>query len=114
MSPTARTLAELRRLGYVAEVVERWIPRTKIRVDLFGTIDVVAVREGECLGVQATSGSNAAARLNKAKAEPRLAAWLRAGCRFEVWSWRLAGVRGARKVWTLRRVSLALEELEAA
>ncbi len=27
MSPTARTLAHLRRLGYVATVVERWLPR---------------------------------------------------------------------------------------
>ena len=46
----------------------------------------VAIRAGEpVLAVQATTGPNGAARLAKAKAEPRLAIWVAAGQRFEVW-----------------------------
>ena len=47
MTPTARSLAFLRRCGHSADVVERWIPlRDNVRRDLFGFIDVVAVRRG--------------------------------------------------------------------
>jgi hypothetical protein len=43
MSPTARTLAECKRRGWIAQVVEQTIPRTFIKRDLFGIIDVIAV-----------------------------------------------------------------------
>jgi hypothetical protein len=36
MSPTQRSLAHLRRLGYQARVVERWNPFARVRQDLFG------------------------------------------------------------------------------
>jgi len=92
-SPTARTLAELRKQGYVAEVVERWNAYTKTRKDLFGGIDLVAVREGETLGVQATVASAVSTRLAKLRAEPRLAVWLAAGNRLQVWGWAKRKVR---------------------
>jgi len=103
MKATARSLAVLREMGYAAEVVERFIPHTKTRKDLFGVGDVLAIhpREGILL-VQCTSGANHAARVKKANAEPRLAVWLAAGGKFQVWSWRLAGKAGKRKRWTLR------------
>lgn len=137
MSPTARTLKECRKRGWIAQVVEQTIPRTFIKRDLFGIIDVIAVTPskkaigglccvykqpydakpgehtcdscgttntvtpGEIIGIQATSGTNHAARRDKALAEPRLQAWLDAGGRFAIWSWRKAGARGKRKTWTL-------------
>jgi hypothetical protein len=111
-SPTSRTLQLLKAEGFLAEVVERRLPRCFITRDLFGCIDVLAVRAGEPpLGVQATSGSNAAARLAKALAVPELRAWLAAGCRFEVWSWRKAGPAGKRKTWQVRRRAVGLGEL---
>lgn len=111
MSPTARSLRQLRQEGAIAQVVESWVPRTRIRRDLFGCIDIVAVIPGEpgCLGIQCTTASNAAARINKASAEPRLAVWLAAGNRFEVWAWGLRGARGARKLWSLTRQSITNE-----
>lgn len=138
VSPTARTLAECKKRGWIAQVVEQTIPRTFIKRDLFGIIDVIAVTPGrvnigglccvykqpfdakpgehtcdscgttnalvpgEIIGIQATSGTNHAARREKALSEPRLRAWIDAGGRFEIWSFSKTGVRGKRKKWTLR------------
>ena len=77
----------LRESGYTVDVVERWIPRCRVRKDYIGVGDLLAF-SGDIVLIQATSGSNHSARVKKALAEPRLAGWLRAGGRFEVWSWR--------------------------
>ena len=112
MSPAARTLEALRAMGYTAEVVERFIPGARIRVDLGGFADVLAWHPIEgILAVQSTSGDHVAHRLAKAKAEPRLAAWLEAGGRFAVHGWRLAGARGTPKRWTCRIEPIGLAEL---
>jgi hypothetical protein len=109
MSPTERTLAELRRHGYIAAVVEHWNPWAKIRQDLYGFMDVLAVKAGETgvLGVQCTTSSNALSRLRKAKESPVLAVWLASSNQFEVWGWAKRGCRGARKVWTLDRTKVS-------
>jgi hypothetical protein len=112
MTPTARTLQHLKKLGYTAQVVEQTI-RGKGMVfkrDLFGCIDVLALGDGRAWGIQACAGSSHAARLTKAKQQPGLADWLRCGNRFEVWSWAKQGPRGKRKVWTLRREAVTLED----
>jgi hypothetical protein len=112
MTPTARTLQRLRRLGYVADVVERRLPRCHITRDFLGIIDVLAVKPGEpVLGVQCTSSSNAAARLAKALAVPALRTFLTAGCAFEVWGWSMRGPRGGRKLWDVARRPVALADL---
>jgi hypothetical protein len=112
VTPTARTLQHLKKLGYTAQVVEQTI-RGKGMVfkrDLFGCIDVLALGNGVTLGVQACAGASHAARLTKAKQQPALPRWLFCGNRFEVWSWAKQGPRGKRKVWTLRRESVSLPE----
>ena len=93
VSPTQRTLQRLRAQGYFAEVVEHrhsFAP-AHVTVDFLGIIDVIALRPGATLGVQATSMkdniSNVNARMRKAEAEPRLVHWLAAGNAFEVWGW---------------------------
>lgn len=112
ISPTQRSLKHLRELGFTAQVVERWNHFAKIRQDLFGIIDVLAMRPGiGILGVQATSDSNHAARMAKAKAEPRIREWIESGGRIEVWSWGLRGGRGERKLWTLRREEIRTIDL---
>jgi len=104
MTPTQRTLQELRRRGYVAQVVERWNAFAKIRQDLFGFIDIVAVKSNEngVLGVQATSTGNVPSRIQKASLSPNLSVWLQAGNRFAVWGWAKRGAKGKRKVYQLR------------
>lgn len=44
MTPTARTLAFLRKRGLRSDVVERWIPHINQRKDLFGIIDIYKSR----------------------------------------------------------------------
>ncbi len=110
-SPSSRTLERLRAEGYIAERVEQRIPKINISRDFLGIIDILAVKVGEpILGVQATSGSNVAARVKKALGTPGLVVWLAVGGVFEVWGWAKRGPRGKRKVWTLDRREVVLEE----
>ncbi len=108
--PTQRCLKDLKDLGFERQVVERFCIFSKRRIDLFGIIDILAIRPGiGVLGIQVTSGSNHAARRTKACAEPRLKMWLDSGGRFEIWSYAKKGARGKRKTWQLFR-----EELKVA
>lgn len=123
MTPTARSLAECKRRGWTAGVVEKFVrfPPPGHRVDLFGCIDIVAIgpqgEVGMCddwseriFGIQACAGASHAARKTKALAEPRLRAWLEAGGRFAIWSWAKRGDRGKRKLWTLRTEQIRVED----
>jgi hypothetical protein len=106
MSPTQRSLAHLKDLGYTAKVVEHWNHFARIRQDLFG-VDVLALKAGEpILVVQCTSGSNHAARRTKLEAEGFVSLWKGAGAALEIWSWKKAGPRGQRKTWQVRREAL--------
>ena len=55
VSYTAKTLALLRKEGYEPGIVERWNPYARVRQDLFTIIDIVALDDGQTLGVQTTS-----------------------------------------------------------
>lgn len=98
MTPTQRTLKRLRDAGYLAAVVERWNSHARIRQDLFGVVDVIGIREGETLAVQATSGSNVAARVRKIAESDATPIIRAAGWRFEVHGWR----KGANGRWQCR------------
>jgi hypothetical protein len=106
-----RALAELRKRGYVAAVVERraWLNTT---VDLFGCLDILGVHLGHgILGVQVTVGGAHAEHLRKMLGEPRLAAWLRAGGRAALWSYAKQGAEGERKLWTLREQAITIGDM---
>jgi hypothetical protein len=106
MSPTARSLQHLRALGYKAQVVEKTIPRTFIKKDLFGA-DIVALKAcTPLLVIQCTSGSNVAARITKLQESGFDTLWKSVGAMIEVWGWAKQGTRGQRKVWTVRREAL--------
>lgn len=115
MTPTARSLAECRKRGWPSTVVEKWIPQTRRRLDVFGFGDILALdgQPGSLL-VQATSGSNVSSRVTKILTECRALAqtWLAAGNRIEVWGWAKKGPRGARKLWTLRVVEVTATNVE--
>lgn len=70
------------------EVVERWNAFARIRQDLFGIIDIVALDEQQTLGVQTTSWTNVSARVKKIADSPHLPALLRAGWVLEVHGWK--------------------------
>lgn len=116
-SPTQRSLAHLRGVaGSLVAVVERWNPHAKVRQDLFGFADLVAVIPGVpgTTYVQTTSGTNVAARLTKLREEPiasRVRACLAAGNTVMVHGWRKVGERGRRKLWDLREVVVTPDQL---
>ena len=101
MSPTERSLALLRKEGYLVGIVEKWNPHARIRQDLYGFIDLLAVRPGETLGVQATSGSNVSARVAKIAEHENYPRVLEAGWVIEVWGWRKL-----KSGWACRRERL--------
>lgn len=97
-TPTSRSLAALRERGYTAQVVERWNPHARIRHDLFGFIDLLAIKDGETLAVQTTSASNVAARIRKIAESEHIAAVRDAGWRIEVHGWK----KNAQRRWVCR------------
>ena len=103
MSPTQRTLEHLRAAGYpLVQVVERWNPHAKVRQDLFGIVDVLAVNEAGIVAVQTTSASNVAARIAKIADSPALPILRKAGVRVLVHGWAKRKGR-----WALREVDLS-------
>jgi hypothetical protein len=113
-SPTSRSLNYCRDQELIAGVVEKWNPHARIRQDLFGFIDLIVIDDEGIIGVQATSGSNAAARVKKILAEPRARRWLEARCRIEVWAWKKKKIRrgGTAFRWVLEKRPVTLEDFD--
>jgi hypothetical protein len=105
MTPTARTLKHFRDLGMTAQVTEKWNQWAHVRQDLFGFIDIVAMKERYLVGIQATSKSNMSARVKKILALDTAKTWLLAGAVILVVGW--AKKKGSRS-WepTIREVTL--------
>lgn len=87
-STTQRSLDYLAEAGWLAQVVERRIPYAKTTVDLFGFIDILALRDAETLAVQTTTADHAANRIRKISEHPNLAAVRAAGWTIHVHGWR--------------------------
>ena len=103
MTPTARSLAALRKDGWLVAVVEHTIPKTFIKRDLFGMWDLIGIRDGETMAIQVTSGSNVSARVRKIEDNENLSACRKAGWLLVVHGWR-KNIKGR---WTLRVVDLS-------
>ena len=106
-SPTARSLELLRKLGYVAAVVERFnahVPPHGIRIDLFGLADIEAITQDHTLYVQATPAARLSDHLAKCLSVEHLPVLIATPARrFEIWSWGKRR-RGGRDRWVLRRL----------
>ena len=87
MSPTQRSLKYLRDEGYLVAIVEHWQPFARIRKDLWGWADLLAIKRGEVLAVQVTS-EGVANRVAKVTASETLGRVREAGIRVEVHGWR--------------------------
>jgi hypothetical protein len=101
-SPTARSLAALRERGYLVATVEKWNPHARIRQDLFGFIDLLAIRDGETLAVQVTA-SGVSARVKKITESATLPIVRKAGWRILVHGWR----KNSAGRYVLREVDLS-------
>ena len=112
MSPTSRSLQYLRLAGYLAQVVERWNYHAHIRQDLFQFADILAVREGETLAVQTTSGSNVAARRAKLANNPNVSTCLKAGWRCEIHGWCKRKVKRGGKAYRYQLRTIQVTETD--
>lgn len=106
-SPTKRTLKYLREKGYVCAVTEHWNAFAKIRQDLFGFIDILALHEAKrIVGIQCTTGANMAARIDKIKAIPEAVSWALATGRIYVIGWRKLKGKEKKATWQPRVIEL--------
>jgi len=72
-SPTQRTIARLKKENYdLVAITERWNPYTTIRQELVGIIDILAIKDGDCVALQVTSYSNISSRVRKITENPAL------------------------------------------
>ena len=105
-------MVELRRRNWRPWIVEQTIPKTFIKRDMFGFVDVVALdRQPGFLLLQVTTSHNVPARCRKIREQCTSAAreCLQAGNRIEVWGWHQPG--GPRTRWQLRTVPIELGSL---
>ena len=110
LSPTQRTLRELRGQGRIVGTVERWNPYVGshgIRQDLFGFIDLIALdRDRGIVGIQSCGQSYAAheRKILDSECTENVVEWLRCGGKLELWGWRkLLVKRGGKAMrWTPR------------
>lgn len=110
MSPTQRTLAKLRAEGWeLVAITEKWNPHARIRQDLFGVIDVLAVNSsGEVAAIQTTSGGNVSARLKKIAESDAYPYLINAGWSVIVHGWgKYKLKRGGKAIrWRCRSVNV--------
>jgi hypothetical protein len=117
MSPKERTHARLRELGYTVADTQHWHHYAKIRQDLFGFIDSLAVKKDHFLAVQTTDSSHHSAMVKKILSIP-VAKLLNDYLDIEVWSWglhltgerRKDGLLNRRKEQTVRVTRFVLDE----
>ena len=92
-SPTQRTLEEMRNRGYLCWIVEHWNHFARKRQDLFGFVDVLAIKEGETIAIQTTSANNVSARVSKIAEHENVGQVRKAGWKILVHGWNGSKLR---------------------
>lgn len=87
ISPTQLSLKKLREEGYTVAVVEHWNAFARIRQDLFGFIDLLALKGKEVLAVQTTTATNINARIKKIADHENIGIVREAGWTIHVHGW---------------------------
>lgn len=106
-SPTQRSKKLLESRGYLVAIVERWNAFARRRVDLFGFIDILAIKGDETLAIQTTSGSNVSARITKINETQSSKVWAESPNRkIIVHGWAKRGPRGKAKRWECREIEI--------
>lgn len=106
ISTVKLSLDHLRSLGFVVDVCERWVPspQGQVRRDLFGVLDLVALRDGVTLGIQTTTRGEMGKRARKIAASETTPALHAAGWRLVVHGWYQP--RGPRTRWELEELEV--------
>lgn len=98
-----RSMELLRKEGWSVGKVERWIPQAGKfgkRSDLFGFIDIVAMRLGHngIMGIQTTTKPQVKKHIDKILGIDEAVTWLRVGNSIEVHGWFKSG-----RLWMVKR-----------
>ena len=120
ISPTQRTLAELRRLGRRAEIVEKWQinprhPAGGYRKDLFGFIDIICLDpERGIIGVQSCGQnfSEHSKTIMDSDVTQDVLEWIKCGGALELWGWRKVKIKRGGKAmrWEPRIAEYKLDK----
>ena len=97
-SPTQLSLKKLRAEGYLVVITEKWNVFCKIRQDMWGWCDLLAIKENEVLAVQTTSYTNISARVQKITNSDTLGMVRKSNIKVNVHGWRKVGSRWECKV----------------
>lgn len=107
MTPTQRTIRALKSQGCPCAIVEKWNAHARIRQDMFGIIDIIALDPARgVVGVQCTGNdfSGHFRKITEEKAKESLQ-WLETpGTVLELWAWRKVKVKrgGKALIWKPR------------
>lgn len=122
LSPTQRTIRELKNQGRMCGIVERFVNRPGglhgIRIDLFGFGDIICCDRVRGIIAIQSCGQDFAGHYRKITEEEYVAGnaieWLRCGGSIELWGWRkILKVRGGKlKVWMPRIKEITLEDFD--
>lgn len=102
-SPTQLSKRHLEAQGYKVWITEHWNAFARIRQDLFGFIDLLALKDGETLAVQTTSSSNVSARVKKIADHENVGVVREAGWSIHVHGW----FKNKSGRWQLREIDLS-------
>lgn len=108
ISPTQRSKQELERDGWTVGIVEKWNHHARIRQDLWGFADLIAMKPGETPLLAQVTSTGWTSRRAKILAEPRARIALAAGFRIEVHGWRKLKTNRGR--WTIYRLPITEED----
>lgn len=120
LTPTQRTLRELRKQGRLVDVCERWIVNPKVpgggfRKDLFGFIDLIVLDPEQGIVAIQSCGQAFKAHLDKimdSECTENVIEWLQCGGRAELWGWRRVKLRRGSKAmrWKPRIKEITLKD----
>lgn len=89
------SITHAKSMNWLIDKTERWIPYAKIKKDLFGFIDLLAIDpEYNIYGIQATSYSNLNARVNKILTHENYERVKNSKIQITVWAWKKKVTKG--------------------
>jgi len=109
---TQQTVEYLKAAGMIVDVTEKWIPKSRIKQDLFGFIDLIALDMAgkRIIAIQCTDNTNFAARFRKITNDCRdnARAWVRSGG--EIWVMAFYKTDRPPRIAVLNRGSVELSQ----
>jgi len=112
LSSVQRTLRKCREQGRYVDKVEWWNSYAMRRVDAFNFIDILAIETDCIVAIQACGQTGHAEHKRKIIDNEYAKAWIEAGGKIELWSWRkIKKFRGSKMMtWQPRIEEISIED----